>query len=96
MKIEGARLDCIRGHQKEIRVDLYKGVVDSINAGESRADAVGKRTVLPAKFIGGKQGMKRRFMDAMALVQKYGKPDIFLTMTRDPNCEEITCELEPG
>jgi hypothetical protein len=96
MKVEGARLDYIRGHQKEIRADLYKGVVDSINAGESRADAVGKITVLPAQFIGGKRDFKRRFMDAMALVQKYGKPDIFLTMTCNPNWEEITRELEPG
>lgn len=40
--------------------------------------------------------MKRRHMDAMALVQKYGKPDIFLTMTCNPNWEEIVCALEPG
>ncbi|RCV17480.1 hypothetical protein SETIT_3G223300v2 [Setaria italica] len=30
----------------------------------------------------------------MALVRKYGKPDIFLTMTCNPNWEEITRELE--
>ncbi|XP_062230031.1 uncharacterized protein LOC133927587 [Phragmites australis] len=35
-------------------------------------------------------------MDAMALVQKYGKPDIFLTMTCNPNWEEVLRELEPG
>jgi hypothetical protein len=35
-------------------------------------------------------------MDAFALVQKYGKADIFLTMTCNPNWEEITSELEPG
>ncbi|XP_062203849.1 uncharacterized protein LOC133906087 [Phragmites australis] len=32
----------------------------------------------------------------MALVQKYGKPDIFLTMTCNPNWEEILRNLEPG
>ncbi|XP_010229638.1 uncharacterized protein LOC104582051 [Brachypodium distachyon] len=32
----------------------------------------------------------------MALVQKYGKPDIFLTMTCNPNWEEIVNELFPG
>jgi hypothetical protein len=32
----------------------------------------------------------------MALVRKYGKPDIFLTMTCNPNWEEITRELENG
>ena len=57
---------------------------------------MGKRWVLPASFIGGPRDMRRRYMDAMALVQKYGKPDIFLTMTCNPNWEEILRELEPG
>jgi ATP-dependent DNA helicase PIF1 len=35
-------------------------------------------------------------MDAMALVQKYGKPDIFLTMTCNLNWDEITQNLYPG
>ncbi|XP_071681794.1 uncharacterized protein [Lolium perenne] len=40
--------------------------------------------------------MKKRHMDAMALVQTYGKPDIFLTMTCNPNWQEILDELLPG
>ncbi|WVZ85979.1 hypothetical protein U9M48_032832 [Paspalum notatum var. saurae] len=32
----------------------------------------------------------------MALVRKYGKPDVFLTMTCNPNWEEIKRELEVG
>jgi len=40
--------------------------------------------------------MKRRYMDAMALVQKYGKPNFFLTVTCNPHWEEIIRELEPG
>ena len=35
-------------------------------------------------------------MDAMALVRKYGKLDIFLTMTCNPNWDEITQNLYPG
>jgi hypothetical protein len=35
-------------------------------------------------------------MDAMALVRKYGKPDIFLTMTCNPNWDEIKNELYSG
>ncbi|KAG5525404.1 hypothetical protein RHGRI_031907 [Rhododendron griersonianum] len=34
--------------------------------------------------------------DAMALVQKYGKPDLFLTMTCNGNWHEIRNELLPG
>ena len=32
----------------------------------------------------------------MALVQRFGKPDIFLTMTCNPHWEEITRELAEG
>jgi hypothetical protein len=35
-------------------------------------------------------------MDAMALVQKYDKPDVFLTMTCNPNWDEITQNLYPS
>jgi len=56
MKIESSRLDYIRNNQQELRADLYQGLVDSLHAGEGRADSVGKRTVLSTTFIGGPQG----------------------------------------
>ncbi|RCV21779.1 hypothetical protein SETIT_4G164800v2 [Setaria italica] len=96
IKIESSRLDFISNHQKEIRADLYQGLLDSIHAGQDRGDAVDKRTVLSSSFIGGPRDKIRRYLDAMALVRKYGKPDIFLTMTCNPNWEEITNELEFG
>lgn len=37
--------------------------------------------------------MKRRYLDAMTLVQKFGKSDIFLTMTCNPSWPEIKSEL---
>ena len=77
IKVESSRLDYIRNHQKQIRADLYQGVVDSLQAGENHADEVGKRTIVPSSFIGGRRDRRRRYLDAMALVQKYGKPDIF-------------------
>ena len=40
--------------------------------------------------------MRRRYMDAMALVWRFGKPDIFLTMTCNPNWDEIKRELYSG
>ena len=79
-----------------MRADLYQGLVDSLHAGEGRADAVGKRTVLSPTFIGGPRDMRRQYMDAMALVRKYGKPDIFHTMTCNPNWDEIRQLLLPG
>ena len=96
IKIESSHLDYIRNNQQELRADLYQGLVDSLHAGEGRADSVGKRTVLSTTFIGGPRDMRRRYMDAMALVRKYGKPDIFLTMTCNPNWDEIKQDLLPG
>lgn len=40
--------------------------------------------------------MYNRYQDAMALVHKYGKPDLFITMTCNPSWDEITEELLAG
>jgi len=37
-----------------------------------------------------------RFMDAMALVTRYGKPDFFVTVTCNPYWDEIVQQLLPG
>ncbi|ONM06552.1 hypothetical protein ZEAMMB73_Zm00001d032987 [Zea mays] len=96
IKIESSRLDFIRKNQDRLRADLYQGLVDSMIDGDVRGEKVGKRTVLSPSFIGGPRDMRRRYMDAMALVRKFGKPDIFLTMTCNPNWDEIGRELLPG
>ncbi|XP_062100814.1 uncharacterized protein LOC133806740 [Humulus lupulus] len=49
--------------------------------------------ILPSSFIGGPRDMRKRCMEAMTLVQRYGKPDIFLTMTCNPNWPKISNEL---
>jgi hypothetical protein len=38
-------------HQKELRAQLYKGLLDSIQAGEQNINAVGKQTILASSFI---------------------------------------------
>ena len=40
--------------------------------------------------------MHQRFQDAMSIVQKFGKPDLFITMTCNPKWDEIKCELLLG
>ena len=71
-------------------------MVDVIYARETRALEVGKRVVLPHSFPGGDRDMMQRFLNAMAIVQHFGKPDHFITMTCNPYWEEITQNLEPG
>jgi len=40
--------------------------------------------------------MQQRFQDAMAIARYFRRVDIFLTITCNPNWEEITCKLLPG
>ncbi|KAG7994346.1 hypothetical protein I3843_01G054000 [Carya illinoinensis] len=93
VKIETSRLDYFRSKQQHIRSELYQGIVDTITLGETDASNVGKRIILSSSFIGGPRDMRKRYMEAMALVQRYGKPDIFLTMMCNSNWQEISNEL---
>ncbi|XP_021755611.1 uncharacterized protein LOC110720849 isoform X4 [Chenopodium quinoa] len=96
IKVENTRLDFFRQNQDTIRADLYKGILDTVESGQTSAANVGHKFILPPSFIGGPRDMKRRYLNAMALVQKYGKPDLFVTMTCNANWPEIKAELEPG
>ena len=40
--------------------------------------------------------MHKRIQDAMAIVQKYHKPDLFITFTYNPNWKEIREAPLPG
>jgi hypothetical protein len=96
VKIEISCLDFIRNNQDTVRADLYQGLVDSYRTGVEEANEVGKRIVLSPTFIGVPRDMRRWYMDAMALVRKYGKPNMFLIMTCNPNWDEIKNELYLG
>ncbi|KAL4561943.1 hypothetical protein LXL04_034128 [Taraxacum kok-saghyz] len=95
VKLETQRLDFFRTQQDEIRQEFLQGVVDAMANGETEGATIGKRIVLPSSFIGGPRNMRQKYVDAMALVQKFGKPDIFLTITCNPNWPEIKENLKP-
>jgi hypothetical protein len=65
-------------------------------AGEARASEVGRLIVLPRNFNGGERDVQARFLDAMTLVQRFGKLDYFVTMTCNPYWEEVGRELFLG
>ncbi|XP_031099719.1 uncharacterized protein LOC116003920 [Ipomoea triloba] len=77
--------DLIRAKEAVFR----EGLVDSVGTGAVFGNEVGCRVILPSSFIGGPRDMRGRYMDAMSLVQNFGKPDMFLTMTCNPNWPEI-------
>ncbi|KAI3470148.1 hypothetical protein Pfo_026811 [Paulownia fortunei] len=83
-KQETTRLDYYRQNQSNMKVELYQGIMDSVFKGETRESEVGKRIVLPASFIGGPRDIHHRYVDALALVQRFEKPDLFIIVTCNP------------
>ncbi|KAH9095910.1 hypothetical protein Ae201684P_010120 [Aphanomyces euteiches] len=60
----------------------------------THVNSIGKRIVLPSSYTGGPRYMRQRYLDAMAIVRKYGRPDLFITVTCNPKWVEIDRELE--
>jgi hypothetical protein len=51
--------------------------------------------VLLPTFVGSPRHMNQLYQDSMALVRKFRKPDLFITMTCNPNWPKILHELRP-
>ncbi|XP_022872070.1 uncharacterized protein LOC111391153 [Olea europaea var. sylvestris] len=94
VKIETSRLDYFHSNQKQIRAELYQGIIDSIHNGETKGYKIGKKFVLPQSFTCGPKDMLRRYLDAITLVQRYEKSYLFITITCNPNWPEIKQELK--
>ena len=94
--VEQNNLNWVRYHQKELRADVYSGLRDAalgdrdnnINLAEH-----GTRIILPSTFVGSERYMTQLFQDSMAICRAFNKPDIFLTMTANPNWPEIQDQL---
>ncbi|KAI8536933.1 hypothetical protein RHMOL_Rhmol10G0295100 [Rhododendron molle] len=91
---EQNRLNFHRLNQGKIRSELYQDLAnigpDGLGPGQ-----VGKRTILPSSFPGCPRYMFQIFQDSMAITRHNQHPDIFLTMTANPNWPEITEALLP-
>ena len=72
----------MRRNQTALHVEKYKGLMDHVNtASASQAVLPGKVVIVPSSYSGSPCAMQQNYQDAMAIVCKYGKPDIFLTFT---------------
>ncbi|CAN6924720.1 unnamed protein product, partial [Brassica oleracea] len=62
--------------------------------GDTDAKIIGQRFILPPSFTGGPRYLVEKYHDAMAICREYGNPDLFITMTANPNWKEIKEHLE--
>jgi hypothetical protein len=86
---EQSELNWIRNNQKTLRADQYQDLRNAANEG-AQAEDRGKRVVLPATHLGSPRHMYKLFQDSMAICRHCRKPDLFITMTTNPNWPEIT------
>ncbi|GBM05590.1 hypothetical protein AVEN_94849-1 [Araneus ventricosus] len=91
-KIESVRLRFMCLNQKKLRVEDYIYLRDAINS-DGNINELGKPTILPSSFTGGPRYMHERTQDAMTYVRNFGRPDLFITFTCNPQWKEITDEL---
>nr|XP_016461071.1 PREDICTED: uncharacterized protein LOC107784450 isoform X1 [Nicotiana tabacum]XP_016461077.1 PREDICTED: uncharacterized protein LOC107784450 isoform X1 [Nicotiana tabacum]XP_016461084.1 PREDICTED: uncharacterized protein LOC107784450 isoform X1 [Nicotiana tabacum]XP_016461092.1 PREDICTED: uncharacterized protein LOC107784450 isoform X1 [Nicotiana tabacum]XP_016461100.1 PREDICTED: uncharacterized protein LOC107784450 isoform X1 [Nicotiana tabacum]XP_016461106.1 PREDICTED: uncharacterized pro len=96
IKLETQRMDFVFFNQDLFRMDMLNGLLDILRLGERYASNFGKQTFLPNSFIGGPRDMRQRYMTDIALVQYFGKPDLFITMTCNPTWPEIEEHLAPS
>jgi Helitron helicase-like domain at N-terminus len=72
----------IRSNLQQLRAECYYGIIDAFGANDS--NHIVYQIILPATTIGSTRYMQQRFQDSMALVRKFGKSDLFLTLTYNP------------
>ena len=92
------RLSWIERNQSMFRLARYNNLEDAVMADPDNMDLneIGQRVFLPSSYIGGPRNMGQCFQDSMAVARYYRKVDLFVTMTTNPNWEEIQRELLPG
>jgi hypothetical protein len=90
-----SRLNYLQRNQKKLRANLYQGLQDALEAGDTYTTTLGRRIVLPSSFMGGPRFMVQLYQDAMAICRSFGLPSYFITFTCNPNWPEIQAELLP-
>ena len=97
VKIEGQRLAFIRNDQNKLRSEQYDVLHQHVNnLGNDHNVRPGHVVVLPSTYVGSPRALKENFEDAVAIIKKYGKPDLFITFTCNPKWCEITENLYPS
>ena len=96
-KIERQKLKYLQTHQDDLHVESYQGVMDAISNNDNVDPcSIGQRTILPASYNGSPRWYQSKYLDGMALVRKFGKPHLLLTITANPKWPEVVASLHQG
>ncbi|XP_022233499.2 uncharacterized protein LOC111081677 [Drosophila obscura] len=88
-KIESERFYFLRFNQAKLRSEEYVHLRDSIN-NDGNAQNVGTMIILPSSYVGSPRHMFDYAQEAMSYVRRYGRSDLFIAFTCNPQWEEIS------
>jgi hypothetical protein len=71
-----------------------KVIIDHLCA--ENANRIGVPSILPASFPNSPRFYHNLYLDSVALPRRFGKPDLFITMTCNPNWAEIKNNIPSG
>ncbi|GFV93374.1 helitron_like_N domain-containing protein [Trichonephila clavipes] len=98
-KIESEGLRYIKFKQAKLRseeyVSLRDGIIGNVDA-TNYINNIGTAYILPSSYSGSPRHMHDYIQDVMIYVREYGRPDLFITFTCNPNWEEIKNLLLSG
>jgi hypothetical protein len=94
--VRAQRLRWVRKNQVKLRAESYRGAQDALRRGDDDPDRIGQDVILPSSHTGSPRYYAQCYQDAMAIVRRFGKPDLFITMTCNPKWKEVVDELEEG
>jgi DNA replication protein DnaC len=96
--IESQKCDFHRlpSQQRLYRSCSRAALIDQLQHADAADIGVPVRTILPSSYVGGPRYYHRLFQNAMALPRRFGRPDLFITMTCNPAWSEITLALPAG
>jgi hypothetical protein len=85
-------------HRRPQQQAMYRSgsksaVVDQMSHADARDIGMPVPTVLPSSVVGSPRFYHTLFLNAMALPRRYGKPDLFITMTANPYWPEISAQI---
>src|SRR5258708_29666584 len=93
---EQLNLRWLRTHQPTIQAELYQGLADALQNDDLNANQLGRRIVLPSTFTRSDHQMSQLYQDSMAIAREFGPASYFITVTVNPNWQEIQSSLLPG
>ena len=94
--MESNRMNFFRNNQKTLRIECYQSLLDHVTNSASNIsgnfenrEQLGNLFILLSTYIGGQRYMQQHYQDAMAIMRKFGKPDLLITITCNQKWKEL-------